>query len=88
MITKILSRKQFDELLRTEGWFNYPGKDYLVCPFDNSIYLSPHGTFSRGNIYQPDYEVITKITNIKDGNWVYDDATGLMYNGLIALKVK
>ena len=90
MITPVRTRSQFNELFEKEGWPKGTiNPSYLMCPFDADIRLClDSGTFFKGALYCPDYEVVVKITNIKDGRWEYDDQTGLISNGLVAVRVK
>lgn len=90
MITPILTRQHFNEILEKEGWTVGTINDYFqLCPYDPSIRVHRrNGTFFKGSYNGPDYEVIGKITNIKAGNWKFDDIAHLIFNGIFALRTQ
>ncbi len=63
----------------------------LECPWDKSIKLNIFkGTFYKIDVSLPtsSYQVLCKVTNIRDGNWVFDDQTNLLYNDIVAIRIK
>ena len=86
---KIVSRKQFDDILLQNGWTQGINSRFLICPFDNTIRVCrSNGTFFTGQYGGIDYVVIAKITNIRRVSWQYDNVTGLISNNLVALRIK
>ena len=89
MITPILNRQHFNDILEKEGWVIGLNDLFQLCPYDPSIRVHRrNGTFFMGTYNGPDYEVIGKITNIKAGNWKFDDITHLISNDLFALRTQ
>ncbi len=89
MITKILSRAQFNDTLIKEGWLTSTNDRFLICPFNINVRVcKTSGTFFTGMHCGHDYVIVGKLSNLRDTNWEYDDALGLISNGLAAFRIK
>jgi len=78
---RIVNDKEFKDLLIQTGWVC--GRFHYTSPYDTSVHC-----YSYRREFRKDGYILGTIANLRDVIWDYDNNTGLLQNGVFAIRIK